>query len=193
MDIKPQDELSASEVLALSDEQSSYKKTQTINIFGKIVSKDNFIISIVGIIIWIILWKILKIFDNNLSLVFFISFIIFDIINIFTNATNTEIDISEARYRLENQINMSIGILGGIIILLSFLHKFDINPVYKDKAFKILTIIITILSLSLFTIGVKNISEHITTLRYIIEELQAMSIILILFLMYLLYVGNNKK
>lgn len=193
MNTNPKDNLTPDEVLALAEEQTKYKKLPTINIFGKIISTENLVVSSIGIIIWVIIWKMFNLFDTgNLSIIFFISFIVFDIINIFTTSVNTEVNVTEANYRLQNQLNISLGILGAIIILLSFLYKFQIDKNYKDKAFRLITIITSILCLSLLTFGVKNDSEEITVLRFIVEDLQSMGIILILLLMYILYLGNKK-
>jgi hypothetical protein len=193
MNTNSKDILTPDEVLSLSEEQTKYKKLPTINIFGKNISTENLIVSVIGIIMWVIIWKIFNLFDTgSFSSLFFISFIVFDIINIFTTSTNTEVNVTESNYRLQNQLNISLGILGAIIILLSFLYKFEIDKIYKEKAFNLLTVITSILCLSLLTFGVKNDSEEITVLRFIVEDLQSMGIILIILLMYVLYLGNKK-
>ena len=193
-------ELTSEDVQNLISESEELRKLPTMPIFfglfGLEVDKQTWYVTAGSIFVWIIIWgfyKIHKIVNSSISILFMFVFIGISILNLINSATDIPDSASE-REKFSSQQYYIQGGLSIFILLLVFLFNIPINDKEdKDKVYKILIISLISTCLGTIIINVKNESENIRLIRKIQQSLYNQGIILFVFCLVLIYLYKNKS
>ena len=174
-------------------QQNNYKNIPIIKLFGIKVGLESFIITIISIIVWIFIWKIFNLFKiGKFTIFIFLLYIIVSIFNIFNSSTDTEISVENAVYEMLNQISRIQAALGVIILVFVFLFNIKIDETHRLLAYKLLTIIICLLILSMIALDSKNETRNIRNIRLYTQKLFNQAIILFMLCLIIIYNGITK-
>jgi hypothetical protein len=193
---KKQESLTASDInnILNQEELINFKPLPYVEIFGKKVNLDALIISSISIILWICLWKFFNLFEiGTYSLIFFFLYIAILIFNIFNSSIDTERNLELATYEIEKQVTNSETVMGVIIILYVFLYNIQMDSNLRLISYKLLTIIMFLLSFSVLKYALKNDTKNIRIVRIFTEKFYNQSIILFIFSLFVIYSGIIKK
>ena len=119
-------------------------------------------------------------------------YIFVSIFNIFNSSTDTEISVENAEYELQNQITRIEGALGVIVLVFVFLFNIKLDESHRLIAYKLLTIIISMLILSIIALDPKNETRNIRNIRIYTEKLYNQSVILFILCLLVIYFGITK-
>ena len=185
--------LSEDQINSMLEDANKYKNIPTIKIFGIKVGLESFILSIISIVIWIVIWKVFNLFAiGKFSIILFLLYIFVAIFNIFNSSTDTEISVENAAYELQNQITRIEGALGVIVLVFVFLFNIKLDETHRLIAYKLLTIIISMLILSIIALDPKNETRNIRNIRIYTEKLYNQSVILFILCLLVIYFGITK-
>lgn len=193
-------ELTSEDVQNLISESEELRKLPTMPIFfgafGPEVDTQTFWVTLGSIIVWLLIWgfyKIHKIVNNYISMLFMFLFIGISILNLINSATDVPDSASE-REKFSSQQYYIQGGLSIFILLLVFLFNIPISDKEdKDKVYKILIISLISTCLGTIIINVKNESVNIRLVRKIQQSLYNQGIILFVFCLVLIYLYKNKS
>lgn len=193
MDKTQDNVLSADQINYMLQDESKYKSIPTVKLFGIVLGLESFIISIIAIVVWIAIWKIFDLFKiGKFSIYLFLLYIFIVIFNIFNSSTDTEINVENAVYELQNQISRIEGALGVIILVFVFLFNLKMDETNRLIAYKLLTIIICMLILSIVALDPKNETRNIRNIRLYTQKLYNQAVVLFILCLIVIYLGITK-
>ena len=188
------EKISEKEIKKLLEEDQLYSSVPTINIGNFKLSSDLLIISIFSIILWISLWIYLGLFKlKNYNIIFFVLFIALLIFNLFNASLNIQKSVENAAYDTQNQIVKAEGLLGVVILFFVFLFNIVMDNDIKIIVYKILTVILILLSISIISLETQNNSTNIRNIRLLMTQFYNQGNVLFIFSLYLTYIGIIKK
>ena len=185
--------LSVSDINKLLEEDQIYTSIPLLTIGNVQIGKDVFISSIISFVLWVFLWFYFGLFNlGNYTLIFFFIFIFILIFNMVNSSLNIERSVENAAYDIQNQIVKAEGLLGVIILVFVFLFNIDMSSDSKIIVYKLLAVILTMLSISIISLETQNNSRNIRNVRLGMVQLYNQSIILFILCLYLIYMGIKK-
>ena len=174
----------------LKSNEEIFKEIPTINIFGKKIGRESFIITITAIIVWIFIWLFFGLFKaGNFVILFFIFYIFKALFNIFNSSIDTEISVEMAVNEYQNQIIRVLGVFGSIIILFVFLYQIQMSYENKVLCYKVLTICLIMFGISLGIFDPKNDSQNIRNIRLVSQKFYEEGLTLFMLTIYLIFLG----
>jgi hypothetical protein len=185
--------LSNSDIDKLLEEDQIYMTIPVLHIGKLQLGVESVIFAIISLILWLILWGFLGLFNINNSLIFFFSFIGVLIFNVLNASLNIQKSVENAAYETQNQIVKTEGLLGVVILVFVFLFNINMNNDSKNISYKLLTVILILLCISIITLETQNNSRNIRNVRLGMIQLYNQSIILFIMTIYLIYMGIIKK
>lgn len=173
--------------------EEKFKPIPTLDILGIKVSRDDLIISGIAIAVWTLLWVMLGLFSfGKISFIFYLSFIVVQLINIFNSSIDTETSVEFAIYEFYNQVNRIEGAFGVIILVLVFLYNMPVREENKQLAYKLLTIVSILLAITVVQYDTKNDPVNIRNTRLAIQKIYNQAIILFIFTLVVIFYGLGK-
>lgn len=194
--VNRQDTLSASDINDMLKEEEilRLKPLPYVEFAGKKINLDNLIISCLGLILWIFIWKYFNLFDiGKYSLIFFLLYILIILFNIFNSSVDTERNLELATYEIEKQITNVEAAMGVIILLYVFLYNIQIDSSSRIIVYKLLTIVMVLCSISIIKYALKNDTVNVRNVRIISEKFYNQAIILFTLSLVVIYLGIIKK
>ena len=191
-----QDTLSSEDINTMLKEEEilRLKPLPYLEFFGRKINLDSLIISALGLILWICIWKFFNLFDiGKYSLIFFFIYVFIVLFNIFNSSVDTERNLELATYEIEKQITNVEAAMGIIIILYVFLYNIQMDSESRILSYKLLTIIMVLCSISIIKYSLKNDSINVRTIRIITEKFYNQAIILFSLCLVVIYFGIIKK
>ena len=179
--------LNEKDVKDLLYKSEQFTKLKTITIFGLEFDIHSIIITLLGIILWILIWKYCNIFGVvSYADYFFMAYIIISLLNLL----NSSIDASDITSEINQQsIQQSFiqGSLAIFILLFVFLYNFKIDTEDQTDIYRLLAISLLIGCISIIIIDIQNNSINIRLIRKIQQTLYNQALIIFLLALYMFY------
>jgi hypothetical protein len=191
-----QDALTSADIDIMLQEEETLKARPLpyIKIFGKKINIDSLVIGCFGLLLWILIWKFLNIFDIGwYTYIFFVFYIIILLLNIFVISLTAETNIEIATYGLEKQTSNTEAAMGVIIILFVFLYNIQMNSQNRDMAFKLLTVVMVFCTFAIIKYSTANDTGNMRIVRLITQKLYNQSIVLFALSFIVIYLGIINK
>ena len=186
------------EIDDLLAESDKFQKLNSYQFLGKEWDTQSFWAFIIGIITWIVFWKLF-----NLGYVFkswnaswighltFIFYVIVSFINFFNSATNVS-DVESERVNIASQQSFIQGGIAVFILPFVFLYNIPMEDTDKTHIYVILITALLVTSLATIIVNVQNISTNIRFVRKVQQSLFNQGLILFMLGLFMVYIVKTR-
>ena len=190
--------LTSEEIDDLLSESDKFKKLDSILFLGKEWDVQSLWAFIIGIVTWVIFWRLFNLSDifkswnaENVGRITFVFYIIISFVNFF-NSANDVPDVESERVNISSQQSFIQGGIAVFILAFVFLYNIPMDERDKTHIYVILITCLIVSCVSIFIINVQNISTNIRFVRKIQQSLYNQGLILFMLALFMIYIVKTR-
>lgn len=190
--------LTSAEIDELLSESDKFKKLDSIVFLGKEWDVQSLWAFIIGIVTWVIFWRLFNLSDifkswkaENVGRITFVFYIIISFVNFF-NSANDVPDVESERVNIASQQSFIQGGIAVFILAFVFLYNIPMDERDKTHIYVILITCLIVSCVSIFIINVQNVSTNIRFVRKIQQSLYNQGLILFMLALFMIYIVKTR-